>query len=207
MSLVARQGNSVELIEAGNHHGVCVAVIDLGTQYVEYNGKGKEQPKVMITWELVDFPILDESGESKGFRLISKEYTASLYEKANMYTDLVSWRGRDFTPAELEGFNIKNILSANCLVNVIHTTKNKKTYANVSAVAKLPKGMAPKSPTYQLFYDMDEDVENIPEGVPDWIKEKIKKSREWIAAVNPQGHDEPAVTDADVPPDEDDIPF
>jgi len=206
MSLVARQGNSVELIEAGNHHGICVAVIDLGTQYNEtFN---KEQPKVMITWELVDFPILDESGESKGFRLISKEYTASLHEKANMYTDLVSWRGRDFTPAELEGFNIKNILSANCLVNVIHTTKNKKTYANVSAVAKLPKGMAPKSPTYQLFYDMDEGVENIPEGVPDWIKDKIKKSREWIAAANPQDQDEPAVTDADVPEEEDgDIPF
>ena len=205
MSLTAKQGSTIELIEAGNHHGVCVAVIDLGTQYNETFKK--EQPKVMITWELVDFPIPNENGNSKGFRLISKEYTASLNEKANLYADLVSWRGRDFTEAELEGFNIKNVLGANCLVNVIHITKNKKTYANVSAVAKMPKGMTPKTATYLLLYDMDEDVEHIPEGVPDWIKDKIKKSLEWVAFANPQGSDEPPATDEDAAATEDDIPF
>ena len=202
MSLVARQGNSIDPIEAGNHHGICVAVIDLGTQY---NDKfKKEQPKVMITWELIDFPI--ESDNSDGFRLISREYTAVLSEKSNLYADLISWRGRDFTPEELEGFNIKNVLGANCLVNVVNIAKNNKTYSNVTAVAKLPKGMTAKKGTYQLIYDMDEDVENIPEGVPDWIKEKIKKSREWIAAANPQDYDEPTVTDTDVDMD-DNIPF
>jgi len=201
MSLVARQGNSIDPIEAGNHHGICVAVIDLGTQYNDRFQK--EQPKVMITWELIDFPI--ESDNSDGFRLISREYTAVLSEKSNLYADLISWRGRDFTPEELEGFNIKNVLGANCLVNVVNIAKNNKTYSNVTAVAKLPKGMTAKKGTYQLIYDMDEDVEAIPEGVPDWIKEKIKKSREWIAAVNPQDYDEPAVTDTDV--DDSDIPF
>jgi len=201
MSLVAKQGNSIDPIEAGNHHGICVAVIDLGTQYNEKFQK--EQPKVMITWELIDFPI--ESDNSDGFRLISREYTAVLSEKSNLYADLISWRGRDFTPEELEGFNIKNVLGANCLVNVVNIAKNNKTYSNVTAVAKLPKGMTAKKGTYQLIYDMDEDVEAIPEGVPDWIKDKIKKSREWIAAVNPQDYDEPAVTDTDV--DDSDIPF
>ena len=201
MSLVAKQGNSIDPIEAGNHHGICVAVIDLGTQYNDRFQK--EQPKVMITWELIDFPI--ESDNSDGFRLISREYTAVLSEKSNLYADLISWRGRDFTPEELEGFNIKNVLGANCLVNVVNITKNNKTYSNVTAVAKLPKGMTAKKGTYQLIYDMDEDVEAIPEGVPDWIKDKIKKSREWIAAVNPQDYDEPAVTDTDV--DDSDIPF
>lgn len=178
MSLTAKQGPPMEQIEEGNHHGVCVAVIDIGTQYSEMFNK--EQPKVMITWELPDFPITDDQGEPdphKGFRLISKEYTASLSEKANLYADLISWRGREFTPQELEGFNVKNILSANCLVNVV---KNKKGYSNVTAVAKLPKGMTPKKATYQLIYDMDEGM-TIPEGIPDWIKEKIKKSREYMA--------------------------
>jgi len=197
MSLTAKQGTQMEQIEEGNHHGVCVAVIDLGTQYNETFKK--EQPKVMITWELPDFPL---EGEDKSYRLISKEYTASLADKANLHADLMSWRGRDFTPEELEGFNVKKILGANCLVNVI---KNKKGYSQVAAVAKLPKGMISKTATYQLFYDMDEDVAAIPEGVPDWIKDKIKKSLEWVAFANPQGSDEPAPTDADV--GEDDIPF
>ena len=200
MSLTAKQGPPMEQIEAGNHHGVCVAVIDLGTQYNETFKK--EQPKVMITWELPDFPL---PGEAKSYRLISKEYTASLAEKANLRVDLKSWRGRDFTPEELEGFNIKTVLGANCLVNVII---NQKGYSQVTAVAKLPKGMTPKTPTYLLLYDMDESVGSIPEGVADWIKDKIKKSLEWVALSGTQDQDEPAVTDADVPLDEDDtIPF
>jgi len=199
MSLTAKQGSSMELIEAGNHHGACVAVIDLGTQYNEVFNK--EQPKVMITWELIDFPLPAENGESKGFRLISKEYTASLNDKANLYADLVSWRGRDFTPEELEGFNIKKVLGANCLVNVIHAAKGTKTYANVSAVAKLPKGMTAKKASYQLLYDMDEGMD-IPDGVPDWIKEKIKKSAEFRALEGGQSEQE-----QERPATDDDIPF
>ena len=206
MSLTAKPGQSIEPIENGNHHGVCVAVIDLGTQYNETFKKS--QPKIMITWELPDFPILGEGGEpdeSQGFRLISKEYTAILHEKSNLYCDLVSWRGRDFTEEELEGFNVKKILGANCLVNVVRVSKGSKTYANVAAVAKLPKAMMAKVGTYQLLYDMDEGM-TIPEGVPDWIKDKIKKSAEYIAEMN--GSDEPPYSDDGGPPvDDSDIPF
>jgi hypothetical protein len=201
MSLTATQGTSREPIESGNHHGVCVAVIDLGTQYSEtFN---KSQPKVMFTWELPDFPIANEDGSTPEheFRLISKDYTASLHEKSNLYGDLVSWRGCDFTAEELEGFNVKNVLGANCLVNVVHVTKGNKTYANVAAVAKLPKAMTAKVATYQLLYDMDEAVTPIPEGIPDWIKDKIKKSAEYVAEMGGQ-------EDSDAPPvDDRDIPF
>uniref|UniRef100_A0A6M3KP08 Uncharacterized protein n=1 Tax=viral metagenome TaxID=1070528 RepID=A0A6M3KP08_9ZZZZ len=197
MSLTAKQGSSFEQIEDGNHHGVCVALIDLGTQYNEIFNK--EQPKIMITWELPDFPIVDDRGKpdvEKGYRVISKEYTVSLHEKANLYTDLISWRGRDFNQEELEGFDIKTILGANCLVNVI---KNKKGYSQVAAVAKMPKGMEHKKASYQLIYDMDEDIENIPEGVPDWIKDKIKKSKEYMSLGAEPQDDSPPPTDDDIP--------
>jgi len=208
MSLIARPGTQIDQIEAGNHHGVCVAVIDLGTQYNEtFN---KEQPKVMITWELPDFPLLNEHGNpdpDKGFRLISKEYTVSLHEKASLCIDLISWRGRAFTPDEAEAFNLQYVLGANCLVNVVSVQKNGKKYANVSAVAKLPKGMEPKTATYQLLYNMDDGIDAIPEGVPDWIANKIKKSREWIehvgSASTQQSYDSPVVSN----PDGEDIPF
>ena len=206
MSLTATKGASIDPIENGNHQGVCVAVIDLGTQYnKQFN---KSQPKVMITWELPDFPILNENGQpdpSKGFRLISREYTAILHEKSNLYIDLISWRGVAFTPEEMEGFNIKAILGVNCLVNVIRVTKNNNTYANVTAVAKLPKGMAPKTATYQLLYDMDEGVVPIPEGVADWIKTKIEASEEFIAQ---QGGQQPPQSERQPPVgDDSDIPF
>jgi len=191
----------MEPIENGNHHGVCVAVIDIGTQYnATFN---KSQPKVVITWELPDFPMSRDSGELT-YRLISKEYTASLHEKANLYCDLVSWRGRDFTPEELTSFKIKQVLGANCLVNVVRTTKGNRTYANVTAVAKLPKSMVAKTATYQFFYDMDEGIIPIPDGVPDWIKNKIVASQEYIAEVGGQAN---APDDSPAYSDEEPIPF
>lgn len=205
MSLTARPGASITPVEVGNHHAICVAVIDLGTQYSEkWN---KSQPKVMLTWELTDFPILDDNGQpdpSKRFRLMSKEYTAILHEKSNLYKDLVSWRGVAFTPAELEGFDVKKVLGVNCLVNVIHTVKGANTYANVSTVAKLPKAMTAKVGTYQLIYDMDEGIVPIPEGVPDWIKEKIQVSEEYLAQ---QGGQQPPQSESQPPVGDDDIPF
>ena len=158
----------------------------------------------MITWELTDFPLNDENGQLTGYRVISKEYTVSLGEKANLYGDLVSWRGRDFTEEELQGFQIKKILGANCLVNVV---KNKKGYSQVAAVAKLPKGMTAKKGTYQLLYDMDEGVTPIPEDVPEWIVKKIKASSEYLALeggeTNLPGNYSP---DQETPPD-DSVPF
>ncbi len=198
MSLTAKQGPGSEQVEQGNHHGVCVAVIDLGTQFnAVFN---KAQPKIMITWELPDFPFESDQSDLQ-YRLISKEYTVSLHEKANLCIDLVSWRGRSFTEQELEGFNIKNILGANCLVNVVH---NQKGYANVAAVAKLPKSMTSKVGTYQLIYDMDEGIAHIPEGVPDWIKKKIEASEEYIAEMSGQAQ---PPTGGEPPVGDDDIPF
>lgn len=201
MSLTAKQGPGMEQVEQGNHHGVCVAVVDLGTQYSELFNK--EQPKIMVTWELPDYPMHDDKGNLVGLRLISKEYTVSLHEKANLYTDLVSWRGRDFTEEELDGWNIKTILGANCLVNVIH---NKKKYANVTAVARLPKGMELKSPTQQVYYDMDESIVDIPESIPEWISNKIKASKEYIAEIGGQ-QQAAAPNDSGPPITDDDIPF
>ena len=199
MSLTAKQGPGMEQIEQGNHHGVCVAVIDLGTQYNQIFNK--EQPKVMITWELPDFPLEGENDIT--FRLISKEYTAVLHAKSNLSIDLVSWRGKQFAPEELEGFDIKTVLGANCLVNVVH---NDKGYANVAAVARLPKGMTKRVATYALMYDMDEGVMAIPPNVPEWIEKKIKASKEYIAASGGQA-EPPDPSEGQVPVDDEDLPF
>ena len=55
-------------------------------------------------------------------RTISPRYTASLNVKSVLRRDLSAWRGRDFTQAELEEFNLRNIVGAPCLLQVIHLT-------------------------------------------------------------------------------------
>lgn len=173
------EGQDFDPIPAGTVQAVCYAVVDLGTQYSEYYKKSAR--KVQVVWEVPEYRIeLEREGRQVNLpRAISKRYTLSLHSKAQLYSDLVSWRGRDFTQDELECFDLFTILGANCLLTITHTKKDDKTYANVASVAKLMNGMDQiKSENPPVRYYLPEDQMNIPEGVPDWMKEIIGKSEE-----------------------------
>lgn len=138
MPIIAKDsggGAEFELAPAGAHPAVCCDVVDLGVMKVEYGGKEKQQHKIRIVWQIDE---LDSNG--KAFR-VQKRYTLSLHEKAALRKDLESWRGKPFNEEQLGGFDIEKLLSIGCFLNVIHESKGDKTYANVTAIMPLPKGV------------------------------------------------------------------
>jgi hypothetical protein len=174
-------GGGFEQVSEGVHRGVCYSIYDLGTH--RDDKYQKDVHKVLLIWELPDERIeVERNGEKKDLpRVISKKYTLSLGEKATLRKDLQTWRGRAFTPEELKGFDLKNVLSKNCQLQVIHTTKEKgKTYANVAAIIPMPKNSAKFSPENPVrFFSFADGSLEIPDGTPDWIKDEIKASEEW----------------------------
>jgi hypothetical protein len=193
MALIARNsGGDIAPLSAETHHGVCYSIVDIGTQ-PSNNPKFRAKHQVIISWEIPNERIdLEVNGEMKNLpRAISKTLTLSLSPKSTMRPLLESWRGRPFTEAELDGFDLKNILGANALVSVVHTPpKDGKVYANVASVAKLMKGMAVmKGELPQMFFDMDtiKGKFSLPPSIPDWIKAKIMQSEEWNARMG-DGH-------------------
>lgn len=170
-------GGSYDPVGAGVHKAICYALYDLGTQVIEWQGQKKLQKKVMIIWELPEVRI-DIEGEDKP-RVFSKEYTASLSEKANLRRDLVGWRSRDFTPMELVEFDLKNIVGKPCNLHIVHKTSQKgNTYANLSAIIPAAPDMREMHPENPItVFDMDTDTD-IPEHTPEWIKDKINDSQE-----------------------------
>lgn len=171
-------GKEFEAAPVGNHVARCVGIIDLGTQESKYEGKTKHARKVVIRWELPNELISEGDFAGRPF-VVSKFYTASLSEKANLRNDLASWRGRDFTPEELSGFDSKNILDKPCMVNVIHNEKGK---AKVAGVSPVPKGMQVPGRVNDLLYFSLEESEFKPEifeGLSEFYKEQIRKSPEW----------------------------
>lgn len=86
----------------GTHLARCIKVIDIGTQKGEFQGKVTMKRQVIIGWELPNETMTEGEHAGKPFG-VSKFYTASLNEKANLRADLANWRGRDFTPQELGG--------------------------------------------------------------------------------------------------------
>jgi len=178
MGLTARKPDSedIEPIEAGVHQAICIRYYDLGTCYMEMFDKSAR--KVMIMWEIPDCRITIDNKDLP--RALSKEYTLSLHKKANLRIDLESWMGRIFTEKELEGFNLDNVLGINCMLNLIHKTNDRGTFANVASVMPLMKGMEKRKPENPLIsFSFDDPEIEIPKGTPQWIEDKIKSSEEW----------------------------
>ena len=148
MGLTAKEtgSGSFDPVPEGMHHAVCYGLYDLGTQYNEKFNKNVHQ--VLLVWELPDERIsVEKEGEKKELlRSISKKYTLSLHEKAGLRKELEAWRGKSFTPEELQGFNLQALLKANCTLQVIHKHKNDKTYANIQSIVPLMKNMPKKPP-------------------------------------------------------------
>lgn len=192
-------GTKFPPISQGTHQAVCYGLVDIGTHH---NAKfDKSSHECIIMWELPEERITINDNDVA--RTISKRYTLSLADRANLYKDLVSWRGKSFSVQELEGFDLKNIMGVNCLLQIIHNENGGKTYANISAILPLLKGMLSKKAENDTIYFTFSESNVIPASIPAWIKELITSSKEWQTiqeqSVEDIGHSSPS--------DESDVPF
>lgn len=134
MSIWARKPKS-EFTPApeGLHQAICVDVIDLGMKDTLYGIKHK----VRFRWQLED---RDESGHRF---FVQQDYTLSLHEQSNLRKHLESWRGRQFTDAELDGFDLETTIGANCQIQIVHNETSKGgIWANVQTIVPASKNMA-----------------------------------------------------------------
>jgi hypothetical protein len=150
MGIVVAETGGGQQVPAGVHGAVCSKIYDLG---IQDGFEGKQQQKLVILWEL------DERKDDGKRFLISRTYTASLNEKAKLRQDLEAWRGRRFSPQELSGFDLDNIIGAPCQLAVVEYTKqNGMAGTKISAVMPLAKGMQAIKPELESDY------------VPDWVR-------------------------------------
>jgi len=221
MSLMVkeRSGTDIEPIPAGVHVAICYGIVDLGTHHNPTFGN--DAHKVLVQWEIPEVRgDFEREGQKVNLpRAISKRYTLSLSEKANLRRDLESWRGRKFTASELSGFDLKAVLGAACQLQIVHETgkTDGRTYATIAAIMALPKGMArPKPENPPSFFSFEEVGEkpSLPSGLPEWVSKLVMESREWRDAEAGRSSPEtapvpgasPAATEGGAV-EEDDLPF
>jgi hypothetical protein len=139
MPIIAKRANSTFTpAPEGPQQAVCVDIVDLGVVEHEWKGKKKTDPMVRIVWHSAEInPETDQPYE------ISNRYTNSLGEKANLRKHLEAWRGRAFTEEELDGFDLETVIGVNAFISIVQNISKGKTYANIAAIMKLPKGMDP----------------------------------------------------------------
>lgn len=175
-------GGDFDPAPAGTVLATCFRVVDLGTQETNFQGRISHKPMLMLSWEL----HCDEKMNDGRPFMISKRYTYSMHEKATFRHDLESWRGRAFAEADFagppNGFHVKKLLGVPCILNVVHKENGDKTYANVSSVSKLMKGMTPPPLVNEIAYlslDPAEFDQKVFDSLSDYVKGLIMKTDEW----------------------------
>ena len=165
-------GGDFKQVPQGTHLAICNMVVDLGIQDTPFGVKHQlyvrwELPQERLEWE-------KDGQKHEGPMSIGSFYTASLSEKANLRRDLEGWRGRAFTPEELEGFDVFNVLGKPCQLNVMHNEKDK---ARVKGVSSILKGMEVPEPENVLMKYSKEDPQQKGD-LPEWLVEIIDKQLE-----------------------------
>lgn len=185
----AKAESNIPLIEAGSYGARCFFMAHIGTIEDEYQGKPINANKVRIAWQIPDERLeIERDGKKENLpRVIGKEYTLSLSDKAILKKDLEAWRGKQFTKEELENFDITNILGVECMLSIVEKeskSKAGKFYNVVSSVSKPPKGMkvGPIEGDMVLFSHGIEDNGEFLEAfkqLPEFVQDQVVTSKEW----------------------------
>ena len=186
MSFIVEDKGNFEATPSGMHLARCYRIIDLGTQKTEYMGQVKYLHKIMLGWEIHG---TNDDGTPLRMRdgrpfAIFKNYTLSWSEKATLRGDLQSWRGKPFSQEEMRRFDLKTVLNAWCMLNVIERAgQDGKMYVNVSGVTPVPavikkSGLPEPINKNELFNLTDPDMVMF-DTFSDNLKKKIQSSPEW----------------------------
>jgi len=209
MTLIAKESGAgdFQLAPEGQYAAICHSIIDLGTQKNEYKGEVKNLHQIVIAFELHGENILGdghaEMEDGQPF-VISKFFTLSLAEKANLRPFLENWRGKAFSQDELDGFDVSNLLHKPCMVTVQHKTKaNGQVKADITTVSRLLKNIEqPAQVNDSVLFSLAAFDIMIFEGLSTWFREKITLSPEYqglttknVQEVEEQDEDE----DSEVP--------
>jgi hypothetical protein len=202
-----------EAPEAGTDTGILIRIIDIGTHTSTYQGQESARRKVVFVFELPN-----QKGQERTPLTVSKFYTFSMHEKANLRRDLETWRGKPYTSAELEVFDPARLLGQPCLLTLKErTTADGKLRIDVAQITSLAKEMSrPGAPVNETYvYDLDDHNPEVFEKISDGLKRLITASAEWPEVQARQARKAASGTSygpnetypVDIPGSEEDIPF
>ncbi len=171
----------------------CVDVVDLGEKLEQYPGS----PQHLARKCLLIFRTGERNNETGEIIDIAKEFTVSMGEKANLRKFLEDWRGKSYTPAQIEeGVPLHKLTGQPALITVEHKLSGKgRTYANLKGVTPLPKQMAEVAPDATGY----ERAEYIAERKKNYAQEAqaFRKAMAAPPASEPEDEGYPAPLDDD----------
>ena len=161
-------------VEPGVYIAICVGALDLGEQYSEKFKNYRNE--VQFVWELCGETV-EVDGEQKP-RQLSRIFSVAASKKSNLRGFISGWNGVQYSDDQFADLDLFTQVGKACQLNVVLNDTGE--YANVDSAIPLPKGMpGPVTDTAPILWNMDEWDDKAFETLPDWVREKIKKSTQY----------------------------
>ena len=167
---------SIPPMTPGTKMGICIGIVDIGTQPVTFKGKTNYKEQLLI---VIEFPSekIEIDGEMKP-RQLSRTMSRTTSDRGFFKQTVEAWFARTFTEDELIEFETDVMLLRPCMVTVKLSEDGK--YANIDNIVQYPDGIpVPTTTTVPYTFDMDAWDDEAFKKLPEWIQEKIKKSTQY----------------------------
>ena len=141
------QGDFV-IAPEGTQAAVLTCLAFLGKHEATWQGETRTRELVGLSWEL------SEPAPDGRRRAVQEVLTASMHEKAKLYSRILALTGGREPPA---GFELAGLLGMGAIVTTAHVSRDGRTFCNVVNVGPLPRGMTAAAPSVApVYFDLKE---------------------------------------------------
>lgn len=174
---------------------ICVYSIGIGEQLCEYEGKSKNYYNQVV----LGFEICGQTVEIDGKqepRVLGKTFNATKGKKSGLRKFIGAWEAKELSDDEYLDTDTNDYVGKPAFLTIVLNETGE--YSNIDSVAPLPAGIpieVPKPMSDLVRFDTDDWDQKAFDNLPDWAKERIKKSTQYqkehlpaetIAAQQPQ---------------------
>lgn len=177
MKVKDRAKPKIPPVEPGVYVAVCVYSIDLGEQLCEYKDKSKSyNNQVQLGFELIGETVEIDGKQEP--RTLSRTLNFARSKNSSLRKFVQSWLGKTFSDEAFDEFDTNDLVGMPAQLSVILNESG--DYSNIDTIMQLPKGMpAPQATQPLIRFDIEPWDDTAFEQLPDWAKEKVKKSTQY----------------------------
>lgn len=177
MKVKDRAKPKIPPVEPGVYIAVCVYSIDLGEQLCEYKDKSKSyNNQVQLGFELIGETVEIDGKQEP--RTLSRTLNFARSKNSSLRKFVQSWLGKTFSDETFDEFDTNDLVGMPAQLSVILNESG--DYSNIDTIMQLPKGMpAPQAVQPLIRFDIEPWDDAAFEQLPDWAKEKVKKSTQY----------------------------
>lgn len=165
-------------LPGGSYLGTCVYSIDIGEQLCKFKETERYSNQIVLGYEILGKTVEIDGKQEP--RVLSRTFTVSRNANSGLRKFVGSWTGQQFSDDAFAELDTNDLVGIPAMLSVV--LSEDKQYSNIDSIMPVPEMMAPyvQAPQSPLIrFDLEPFNQAAFDALPDWAKERIKKSTDW----------------------------